>query len=156
GRNMEPLDLQRDPVEAFVHGNVKSFALVADAEAAVARDTLGVLGARLRDACGNETNFLATRIDHQDAGPLEAAGGEIDVALHIYGHAVGAILLAEIHQRFPLTVDQAVRTKRKAVHLHRSFFRWRLVRVDAIGAVVVLDDIERLLVWAEGDAVRLF
>src|SRR5262249_24971725 len=102
---MEPVDLHRNPVQTFIDGNVERFAFVADAETDVAGDALGLLGARLRDACGDETELLAGRVDDEDAGPLEAPGGEVDVALHVHGHAVRAVLLAEIDDCLSLSID---------------------------------------------------
>src|SRR5438093_12941190 len=117
-RNMEPVYLELDAVQALVHGDVQSLALLTDAEAAVAWDALRLFGAGLRRAGGNAGHFLPGRINNEDAGTRLSAGRQINVPLHIHGHAVGAVFLPEIHQRVSFPVHQAVVSQGKGVDLH--------------------------------------
>ena len=63
------------------------------------RPTGSLAAVLVRRAGRHEGELLAGRVDHQQAGPLQAAAGQIDVSLDVDAHAVAAILGAEIDQR---------------------------------------------------------
>ena len=71
------------------------------------------------------------------------------------GHPVAPFLVTEVDARPLWAVHESVGTERERIDLHPSF-RWlRGGGVDAIGAVVVIGDVERCLIRTDGDAVWL-
>src|SRR5262249_44195682 len=101
-----------------------------------------------------ERDLLAFGVDHQHAGPLQAAQREVDVALDVDAHAVDARLGAKVEQFLALAGDDAV-GHREGVDLHGAGLGGGLGRVDLVGAVVVVGDVQGLFVGAEGQAVGL-
>src|SRR5271166_654794 len=67
-RLLHPGHLERDAIEALVHGDVEHRALVADSKGHIGGDAFRLLGARLGPPGRNKSNFLAFGIEHQDAG----------------------------------------------------------------------------------------
>src|SRR5262245_61415593 len=148
-------DLQFDAIQADVDCDVKRRFLLAGAETAIARDADRILRSALRQARRDESDLHAIRVGDQHAGALQAALREIEIALLVDGHAVEAVLLAEVDQRAPGAVDEAVVAERKSVELHRALLLRIRRFVEAFVVVVVIDDVERAIVGAQRDAVRL-
>src|SRR5262245_2126239 len=86
----EPGDLERDAVQALVHGHVERLALVAAAERHVAGDADRLLSPRLRQARGDERDLLTLGVDDLHTGPAQPALGQVDVPHLVHAHAVAA------------------------------------------------------------------
>ena len=121
----------------------------------VARIAHRLAGALLGLGRLDEGHFPAGRVDHEDSGAARRAGGQVDAALGVDGHPVAPLLVAEVDERPPRTVDEPVGAEREGVDLHRALLGRRSGRVDPVGAVVVVGDVKRLLVGADRDAVGL-
>src|SRR5262249_25153145 len=111
-------DFQLDAIKTDIHRHVERRFLLAGAEAAGARDTDWVLRPALRNAGWNEGDLTAVGIGDQHTGALQATLGEVEVPLLVHGHAVEAVLLAEVDQRAPRAADQAIVAEREGVELH--------------------------------------
>src|SRR5262249_5264444 len=141
-RRRQAVDLQLDPVQASVHGHVQRLALVADAERDVGRYAHRLFPGLVLRPGGNEGDFLAFRVDHQHGGPLEAAAGDVDGPLAVDRHAIAAGFFAKVVDRLARPVHQAVLTQREGIDLHRTRFWCRLGRIDLVGAIVVVGQVE--------------
>src|SRR5262249_7278834 len=144
-----------DAVQTLIYGDVEHVTLHADAETAIGRNTNRLLGSRLRRSGRNIGQLLAFRIGHPDARFLQAAYGQVQIALHVHGHAVDAVFRAEIDERFSRSIDETIGPQREGIQLHGPFLGRRARGIDAVGAVVMVHQVERFLVWTQGDAVRL-
>src|SRR5262249_25279239 len=127
----------------------------SDAEIDVAGVAGRFPGALLGLAGLDEGNLIARGVEHQDSRPAGPAGGEVDSAQRVNGHAVAPLFVAEVDQRTPGAAYESVGAEGKCIDFHRGQLGFWSFGIDAIGAVIVIGDVERLLVRANGDAVGL-
>src|SRR4051794_38111359 len=97
--------VERDPIQALIHGDVEYVLGVVDAEVDIARVARRLPGALLGLAGLDEGHLPAARVEHEDPGPARPAGGEVDPPLGVDGHPVAPFLVAEVDERAPWAVD---------------------------------------------------
>ncbi len=99
---MEAMRLDADAIQRLVDGDIKCVVVSAQAEFDIAGNAAPIFEEALLvgRSGGQEGQLFTLRIDDHQPGFGETADGHVDVALAIDTHAVGAVLLAEIHQRF--------------------------------------------------------
>ena len=140
----EALGVEPDAVQRLIHRHVQHVALVTHPKLDIAGQAARLFaGGLLRLARGDERYFISLRVDYQHARPLEAARGEVNVALGIDRHPVAAVLCTEVYQRAAGAADQALLIEfgteiSPRVNLRvRDFCRWASSRkIPGIGEMI--------------------